>query len=233
MEDRISINDIGLGDVDRILDESEYRGECGHWANTAGTRIYDLKRVRHAKTIQIVEGQYLHSDADQINQNPRPCTKPTLVVDYRYPLKQINESLDNKIWSCRLRHPKMVSQSGLNDRERNLVVEALSELISFIESQSKLQSIDDVDAWLIERSKSAMERLRPPWPDLICRKVVLRSYLPRGKSKRTVARMLDAFSLIHTEQVPCIFGMKSNPVKIFDVLVDCPVVRFDPIVKSM
>jgi hypothetical protein len=219
--EHLEIWQINLEHVDKVLDDSESRRPCGDWRGGKGTRQYSAKRVRQAQTMQVVDGIYRHPDADEINQCDRPCTPPIMVVDYLVPLKHIDENLFYKL------RPKW----GPSHATPILVEESLSTLIRFADNGTVLNSRREIDAWFDQRSETAADRLGDPWPDVICREVRLKTYIPRAKSKRTVSRILDSFSLIHAAKVPIVLGWK-EPEGIVDLLVAAPTIRFDPVVQK-
>ena len=127
MSGYISIDDISLksGRVDEVLDDSETRTSCGHWANSSGTRSYDRKRVGRAKSMKLVDGYFYHREAEEINSDFRPCTPPVFVIDYRYPVQFIAKEIVLEIWSSRLSHPRLGRWPVSKKREYILVSQAL------------------------------------------------------------------------------------------------------------
>ena len=89
--DEDELSSRGFFGVTRTLDDSEERGDAGHWRNTSGKRLYSLSRVIDAEELRdsFSQGVYRHPRADVFNASPRPRTPAIIVVDYRRILKQI------------------------------------------------------------------------------------------------------------------------------------------------
>jgi hypothetical protein len=225
--DEDELRSRGFFGATRTLDDSEERGDAGHWLNTSGKRLYSLSRVIDAEQLRdsCSNGVYRHARADVFNASHRPRTPAIIVVDYRRILKRIAPEIAREIWSARLSHPVVGRRPGSRDREQKLVVEALIALMKYAGGPTTTSSQTLFDS-LTERAGSAGARLGPPWPDVVLRRADLGYDIARAVSPRAAGRLLDIYALVHAGRIsgPLTAG---KTVSIVDLLIESPAMRFD------
>lgn len=226
-EDELTIR--GFRGITRILDDSEDRGDAGHWLNTTGKRLYSLSRVVEAEELRdsFSNGVYRHAKADAFNASARPRTPAIIVVDYRHILKKVSPEKPPEIWSARLCHPVLGRRPGSREREQNLIIEALIVLVTYAgDTRPRPTSELALLELLTVRAEGAEARMGSPWPDVILRKADLGYDVSRAESPRAAGRLLDIYSLIHAGKINGPLNA-DKPKNLVDLLIESPVMRFD------
>lgn len=218
-----------IWNVPLVLDDSEDRGPCGHWANTSGRRLYSLSRVLAAEDLlKNREGsQFVSEDAQRLNSSVRPVTPAIFIFDYRQFLASLNEGeLQHRIWRERLCHPVAGRMPRSREREVELIEEALTKIARFAYPDLRFGSFPDLALHFSEISTEAHGALVPDWPNVVVRSPRLRYNISRGRSRRAAQRVLSVLALLHSGRLSHDL-ITSDTVSVAGLLSISPTIRID------
>ena len=212
-----------------VLDDSEDRGPCGHWADTSGRRLYSLDRVVAAEDLlQNKEGlHFVRKDAKRLNENVRPVTPAIFIFDYRPFLDSLTEGeLKHRIWRERLCHPVVGRVPGSRERELRLIEEALTRIARYAYPNLEFSGYPDLELHFSGISTEAHAVLAPAWPNVLVRSPSLRYNISRGRIRRAAQKVLSVLALLHAGRLghELITGDSSSVAGLLSI---SPTIRID------
>lgn len=213
-----------IKNVALALDDGDARYPSGHWANTSGTRMYSLSRVKIAESLinNSENGIYYHEDADIINKLKQPVTEPFIIFDYRIIARKIRYLYE----STNRPFSSVIGFEAYVKFNRPFVLMDLINIANYAFPKKNITNEIELFQLLEEIAKSSLELFPIPWPDAVLRIQVLKKYTFSGKSQAAALKILKIITLIKNNKISSEHLDKKSD-DILAMLAAHPVLRID------
>ena len=211
--------------ITAALDRADDFGPSKHWFNTTGTPLYYRDRVAVAAFRCGISGTKPGEDLwKKWKDSHRPTSLPVLTFDFHRLADEVLPGSRSEIWELRLAHPRLGRRPWTVGDEKTIIEKVLLAMIQTT-SNKLISTREDFEQFMLEHALQASSRLGREWPDdVVVRPALRRSYISRATGPQTIAKFLDAISMVHSGLIKM---AQNTYVDYSELLIKSGRLRFD------